>query len=101
MTDSGHSNGRWKIYFIAVVSFIGAMCLVAFLLWLIVYSGFFRKEEIILGTPLISSPPLSLEERLLDADVIARVKMRSVSAGAEVFDSSAVNDGRISSTWAR
>lgn len=95
MASNGSSNGRWKIYFFAVIGFIVAMGLGAFLMWLVFYSGFIVKEEVILGdSPPIASRPLSLEERILEADVIARVKMRSVSASAEEFASAFVNDGR-------
>ena len=88
------SNQHRKTYLLVS---IGAMGIGAFLLWLVFYSGLVVKQEeviIVGGSPPPYSAPLSLEERILEADVIARVRLRSVSAGAEVFDPTSIGDNR-------
>ena len=81
MIDEIRSNRRWKIYAL----FIGATGLCAFLAWMVFYQ---EEPAEVLQThaPPIYTPPLSLEERILEADVIARVRLRSVSSGAEPLD---------------
>ena len=88
------SNQRRKTHLLIS---IGVMGIGAFLLWLVFYSGLIvEQEEVIIvgGSPPPYSTPLSLEERILEADVIARVRLRSVSAGAEVFDPTSIGDNR-------
>ena len=84
MIDKIRSYRLWKIYAL----FMGAMSLGAFVLWMVFYSGLVVKRVVIIGdSPTIESAPLSLEERILEADVIARVTIRSVSSAAEHLNS--------------
>ena len=89
--DRMFSNRRLQIY--ALLASAVGFSVILFLVWTV----FFREEpvEVILGsTPPIYEPPLSLEERILGADVIARVRLHKVSAGTEVYDPRSIGDGR-------
>ena len=83
MIDKIHLIQRWEIYAL----FIGVMGLCAFLTWMVFYS---EEPAEPLQTPPLNfyyyTPPLSLEERILEANMIARVRLHSVSSSAEPLD---------------
>ena len=108
------SNRRWQIYALLACTVLG---LGVFLVWTAISTeepaaisteepaafpteepAAFPTEEpaevMMLGSPPMYEPPLSLEERILGADVIARVRLHKVSAGTEVFDPRSIGDGR-------
>ena len=82
------SNRHRKTYLLVSIAVVGVISLCAILLLaMLLYIGRAPKSlPSALGSAPIQLGPLSLEERILEADVIAKVRIHSVIPGAEPLD---------------